>query len=291
MKTCPSCKTTNAADARFCGHCMAPLPPSAGKTCPAGRHTMEPAWTECAYCRSESASVGPPPIPASPGSGYVRRPTVVEDTGASALPAPSGTGTLQTPTPVYADDRPLPPRPTPRPFKPAPIPPQPPPLTSRPNIPPPSIPPPSPQPIPRKTVYRPEPAAAAPASSIPPPPVLAQRRIVGMLVTYSWKPDGEIFPIREGRNLIGRDPDCEVCISADQTMSGRNSHITFRTTFVVGDLVSMKGTDLNGDPIEQQFLSLPNYAVIRAGSTQFTFIAIQPASVPGADPLSGQANP
>ncbi|HEX4136390.1 MAG TPA: FHA domain-containing protein [Bryobacteraceae bacterium] len=240
---------------------------------------MEPDWTECAYCRSDSATPGPPPIPASAGSGYVRRPTVVEDIGSSGVPA--GTETLQTP--LYAEDRPLAPRPTPRPFKPVPAAPPLPPL-SRPNVPSPSS-----QPIARKTVYRPEPPSGP--APLQPPPVLAQRKIVGMLVTYSWKPDGEIFPIREGRNLIGRDPDCEVCISVDQTMSGRNSHITFRTTFVVGDLVSMKGTDLNGDPIEQQFLSLPNYAVIRAGSTQFTFIAIQPLLSTGADSATSQEHP
>jgi hypothetical protein len=103
--------------------------------------------------------------------------------------------------------------------------------------------------------------------------------VVGILVTYSWKPDGEIFAVREGRNLIGRDPDCDICVAVDQTLSGRNSHITFRTSFVVGDLVSMKGTDLNGEPIEEQFRSLPNYSSIRAGSTHFTFIAINPSAL------------
>ena len=281
MKTCPSCRATNTADARFCGHCMAPLPPSPGKTCPAGRHTMEPEWTECAYCRSDAASASPvpasapPPLSAGPGSGYVRRPTVVEGTAQSASPALRGT--LQSP--VYQDDKPLPPRTAPRPFKPVAIPPiaSPP---SRSQIPPLPVPPPV-APGARKTVYRPDPPG--PASPVP-PPSLSQRRIVGILVTYSWKPDGEIFPLREGRNLIGRDPDCEVCIPADQTMSGRNSHISYRTTFVVGDLVSMKGTDLNGIPIEQQFLSLPNYSVIRAGSTRFTFLAIQGSS----DPADGE---
>jgi len=278
MKTCPGCKATNATDARFCGQCMTPLPPSGGKTCPAG-HSMEPDWTECAYCRSDKASQGPgvllgsPPVPVP--TGYVRRPTVVEGTGqvsAAAVP-----GTVQS----AAYQEPLPPRPAPRPFKPVPVPAS---QLSRPNIP-----PAGPPPAARKTEYRPLPPSGP--MPIPPPPALAQRRIVGVLVTYSWKPDGEIFPIREGRNLIGRDPDCEVCISVDQTMSGRNSHVSFRTAFVVGDLVSMKGTDMNGIPIEQQFLSLPNYAVIRAGSTQFTFVAIQPPPAPSQDPPAGLDTP
>jgi len=110
------------------------------------------------------------------------------------------------------------------------------------------------------------------------PPTLPGRKIVGILVTYSWSPEGQLFPVREGRNFIGRDKDCEICIPEDQTMSGRNSHITYRQNFVLGDMVSMTGTDLNGTPIEEQFHSLGNYATVRAGSTYFTFIAIKPQS-------------
>jgi len=95
-------------------------------------------------------------------------------------------------------------------------------------------------------------------------------------VTYSWKPEGQVFAVREGRNLIGRGTECEVCIPDDGTLSNVNSHITYRKSFVIGDMVSMSGTDLNGAPIEEQFVPLPNYATIRTGSTQWTFISIQP---------------
>jgi len=107
-----------------------------------------------------------------------------------------------------------------------------------------------------------------------------------VLISYSWTPEGQIFPIHEGRNFIGRDPDCEVSVPQDQTMSGRNSHITYRQNFVVGDMVSMTGTDVDEIPIEEQFRSLANYSVIRAGSTYFTFIAIKPPSGTGADETS-----
>jgi hypothetical protein len=101
-------------------------------------------------------------------------------------------------------------------------------------------------------------------------------RIVGVLITYSWTPEGQIFPVREGRNVIGRDPECEVHVPEDMTMSSRNSHISFRQNFVVGDLVSKMGTDLNNEPVEEQFRPLGNYAQIRAGSTHFIFIMISP---------------
>jgi len=42
----------------------------------------------------------------------------------------------------------------------------------------------------------------------------------------------------------------------------------------VGDMVSMSGTDVNGEPIEQQFRSLPDHATIRTGSTYWTFLQI-----------------
>jgi hypothetical protein len=161
-------------------------------------------------------------------------------------------------TPTYPEDKPLPPRPAYTPFPNTPTP------TQDKKAPSPALPP------RRQTVLQP---ADAPPQTLP---SLTQRKVVGVLVTYSWKADGEIYPIREGRNLIGRDADCDICIAMDQTLSGRNSHITYRTAFVVGDLVSMKGTDLNGEPIEEQFRGLPNYSTIRAGSTHFTFIAINP---------------
>jgi hypothetical protein len=112
------------------------------------------------------------------------------------------------------------------------------------------------------------------ACNKPPAP---PRKIVGVLVTYSWTNAGQIFPILEGRNRIGRDPSrCDVAIPQDETLSAINSHIVFRKTFTIGDDVSMCGTDVDGDPIETAFVPLRNYARIRTGSTHWVFIAIQP---------------
>ena len=100
---------------------------------------------------------------------------------------------------------------------------------------------------------------------------------MGVLISYTWKPEGQIFPIREGRNLIGRNPDkCDVAVTEDANLSEVNSHITFRRSFTVGDMVSMSGTDLNGMPVEETYVRLPNYATIRTGSTHWTFIEAQP---------------
>jgi hypothetical protein len=252
MKTCPSCNAANAVDAKYCTRCMLPLPRGAKRTCPAG-HSMEAHWTECRYCQQLG---GAPSGPVPPGNSGGRDATVIESPQSGST---SGSRGIKTPT--RPEDQPLAPRVTVRPFSNTPSP-----RSDRPATGPET-------PQRRQTNYYPEKPSPPPAGS---PPALARRKIVGILVSYSWKPDGEIFPLREGRNIIGRDVSCDVCVAMDQTLSERNTHITFRNNFVIGDLVSMKGTDLNGEPIEEQFHSLPNYATIRAGSTYFTFIAIQP---------------
>jgi hypothetical protein len=238
--------TENIDTAKFCKQCASPLQQSAAKTCPAGKHTMDPTWTECVYCKQENAA--PSPSAAPP----VRTPTMVESQGAPRK---------FTEDENLSGRAPLPPRP------PRPVPAQPQPAAG-------------PKVQRDATVFRPVGSTPNPASGSGQgtPQISKGRKIVGILVTYSWTPEGKIFPVLEGRNFIGRDKDCEICVAEDETMSGRNSHITYRQSFVVGDMVSMAGTDLNGTPIEEQFHPLENYASIRAGSTYFTFIAVQPAA-------------
>ncbi len=141
----------------------------------------------------------------------------------------------------------------------------------------------------RRTVFAGMAAAEAPASTggARRPQTIAvdpSRKIVGVLITYSWQDQGQIFPILEGRNLIGKDPDqCDICIAQDQTLSAVNTFITYRRHFIIGDKVSMSGTDVNGEPIETEFVPLHNYAKIRTGSTHWTFVAIQPPPDPSSN--------
>lgn len=107
-------------------------------------------------------------------------------------------------------------------------------------------------------------------------PIAPARRVIAVLVTYSWKPEGQVFPIREGRNLIGRGEECDVRLAEDSMMSVVNTHITFRQSFTLGDMVSMGGTYLNGEAVEEQFRSLANLSTIRAGSTQLLFVVVDP---------------
>jgi hypothetical protein len=242
MKACPKCGTENVPTAKFCKQCASPLQQSGSKTCPSGKHTMDPTWTECVYCKQESSTPTPGPVPP------LRTPTMVEGSRGhigtiteDLLPKPpqvvnQGGGAPQ----AVGSGRPR-----------------------------------------SNTVFRSVNSPNAEGDTVA-PSVAQGRKVVGILVTYSWSPEGQVFPVREGRNFIGRDKDCEICVPDDQTMSGRNSHITYRQNFVVGDMVSMTGTDVNGTPIEEQFHALGNYSTIRAGSTYFTFIVIKPLSGDGA---------
>jgi hypothetical protein len=110
--------------------------------------------------------------------------------------------------------------------------------------------------------------AVAPVAAAP------GRKIVAVLVTYSWRPEGQIFPVYEGRNMIGRGEDCEICVPNDASLSERNSHISYQQRFVVGDLVSMSGTFLNGNAVLSQFEPLPDTATLRTGSTTWLFVSL-----------------
>lgn len=101
------------------------------------------------------------------------------------------------------------------------------------------------------------------------------RKLVGFLVTYNRDPNGRAFNIYEGRNFIGRDESCDICIPDDDQMSGRHLSILYRNVdnkFKFRDEQSSNGTFVNKELLDDG--TLENYDIIRAGSTLFIFIAI-----------------
>jgi hypothetical protein len=237
MKSCPKCLQENDDAANYCVLCRSPFNAGGALTCPKG-HVLDPTWTECVYCGLDKTPAAAAVI--SPSS---RPKTVVEDM--SGVPVtPSGPPPLPPPPASIVDS-----------------------ASGRPQF-----------PVGGgrrgKTVYvAPPEQDAAPGAE----PRQQDRKILGVLVTYSWKPGGQVFPVREGRNLIGRGAECEIQVPEDATLSNVNTHITFRKNFTIGDMVSMSGTDLEGEPIEEQFVPLGNYARIRTGSTHWTFVILEPS--------------
>lgn len=103
----------------------------------------------------------------------------------------------------------------------------------------------------------------------------AGRKLVGFLVTYNRNPNGSAFNIYEGRNYIGRDSSCDICVPDDGEISGRHLSILYRTVdkkFKFRDEQSSNGTFVNKELLDEG--ELRNYDIIRVGGTLFIFIAI-----------------
>lgn len=106
-------------------------------------------------------------------------------------------------------------------------------------------------------------------------PVAQGRKLVGFLVTYNRDPLGKSYNIYEGKNFIGRDHSCDICVPEDKQMSGRHMSLLYRNVdnkFKYRDEQSSNGTFVNKELSDEG--ELKNYDIIRLGSTVFIFIAI-----------------
>lgn len=101
------------------------------------------------------------------------------------------------------------------------------------------------------------------------------RKLVGFLITYNRNPLGKAYNIYEGKNFIGRDRSCDICIPEDNQMSGRHMSILYRNVdnkFKYKDEQSSNGTFVNKELSDEGVLE--NYDIVRIGGTIFIFIAI-----------------
>jgi len=111
------------------------------------------------------------------------------------------------------------------------------------------------------------------------------RRIVGVLVTYTWRREGELFAVRAGKNFIGRgqissEPhhrDCDIQVPHDGEMSEEHALILCRQGgYEILDQATSNGTLLNGQALKANLgTDLPNYATIKTGATLWTFVRIE----------------
>ena len=97
------------------------------------------------------------------------------------------------------------------------------------------------------------------------------RKLVGWLVSYTLDPIGIDFKIYEGRNIIGRDPDCNITI-ADNWVSAKHAVLLFRAgKYTITDSQSSHGTFVNDTDIELEPYYLQDGDVIKMGQTLFKF--------------------
>lgn len=95
------------------------------------------------------------------------------------------------------------------------------------------------------------------------------RKLVGWLVTYSMDPMGMDFKLYEGRNIIGRDMNCNITIN-DSTVSSTHAVILFRSgKYSISDQQSSHGTFVNNEDIELEPRYLKDGDIIRMGNTVF----------------------
>jgi hypothetical protein len=115
---------------------------------------------------------------------------------------------------------------------------------------------------------------AAPAAPVRKTVLLAQKHkapLVGWLVALNGEHKGEDFRLREGQNVLGSDPGCEL-ILRDSTISAR--HASFRHSdgkvFVI-DLDSSNGTFLNDGAECVARTELKDNDVVRCGDIRLKF--------------------
>ena len=130
-------------------------------------------------------------------------------------------------------------------------------------------------------------SAAAPALHVQSPPpqertVAAakfehgtKRYVVAWLIGLNGAARGESFPVRMGRNVIGRDRNSDVVVPDDQA-SAHHADLVFRPEerrFILMDHTSTNGTYVNETEIEPR-RDLAGKDIIRIGSHRFLFMPL-----------------
>ncbi len=98
-------------------------------------------------------------------------------------------------------------------------------------------------------------------------------KLVAFLVTYEIIPNGSYFPIREGREIIGRSASATIKID-DAQLSKEHAVILYRNNkFIFEDLLSTNGSYINGhDVIGRK--ELHHSDIIEMGNHKFIFVEI-----------------
>ena len=94
---------------------------------------------------------------------------------------------------------------------------------------------------------------------------------MGWLETYSNDPLGMDYKLFEGRNIIGRDMDCNISVN-DGRVSAKHAVILYRAgKYSITDQQSSHGTYVNDEDIELNPRYLNDGDIICVGKTIFKF--------------------
>lgn len=106
-----------------------------------------------------------------------------------------------------------------------------------------------------------------------------RRKITGVVVTFTWERQGELFVLYEGRNVIGKGEvaseggrPCDVLLQSDPTMSSEHAMILCRHgRYELFDLRSTNGTFVDDAFVETTGVDLKDGAKIKTGDTVWVF--------------------
>jgi len=100
---------------------------------------------------------------------------------------------------------------------------------------------------------------------------------------------GDAYPVRMGKNIIGRDRRCDVVVN-DEQASAHHADLVFRPEegrFILMDHNSTNGTFVNGTEIEPR-KDLANKDVVRVGLQKFLFLSLSSTGFSWDDPESAK---
>ena len=90
-------------------------------------------------------------------------------------------------------------------------------------------------------------------------------------MSYTIDESGVDFRLYEGRNVIGRDSDCQIVIP-DMSVTGRHAILLFRNgKYSITDQQSSNGTYVNDEDIELEPRYIQDGDIIRIGDTILKF--------------------
>ena len=198
-------------------------------------HFIDETWDICPYCPQDQSE---PEIP-------VVRPRAVEMSAPAPAAAPSPIP-LVTRSSFAAPDAEAGPKPVPR----------------RPT---------APGPVAVAAMQEPERTVAAPRLESG----VQKRYVVGWLIGLSGATRGESFPVRMGRNVLGRDRRSDIVVPDDQA-SSHHADLVFRPEerrFILMDHNSTNGTYVNELEIEPR-RDLADKDIVRIGAHRFLFLPL-----------------
>ena len=142
-------------------------------------------------------------------------------------------------------------------------------------VPPPAAPPPAPRPALVQAPPLAPPMERTIAAQKLDPTAAPKRYVVGWLVGLNGTARGESYPVRIGRNILGRDRRSDIVVNDDQA-SSHHADLVFRPEerrFILMDHNSTNGTYVNESEIEPR-RDLATQDVVRIGSHRFLFMPL-----------------